>query len=141
MYFLRGSLPWQGLASNNKKDKYTKIMEKKIATPPEELCRNHPAEFATYLDYCRGLQFDDRPDYAHLRRQFKDLFFREKHQCDFIFDWTVVNHQSRASRHVEEQEAPEKQAKEEGDILGAQRDCRQEHVAARTSAWQLLSLE
>ena len=32
MYFLRGILPWQGLKANNKKDKYERIKEKKLAT-------------------------------------------------------------------------------------------------------------
>jgi len=39
MYFLRGSLPWQNLKATNKKDKYEKIMEKKLSTPVEVI--NH----------------------------------------------------------------------------------------------------
>lgn len=94
MYFNRGSLPWQGLKANQKKDKYEKIMEKKMSTPIEVLCKHFPADFVTYLNYCRALRFEDRPDYAYLRRLFKDLFFRESYQYDFIFDWTLLNYQS-----------------------------------------------
>jgi len=35
MYFLRGSLPWQGLKAATKKQKYDRIMEKKMTTPTE----------------------------------------------------------------------------------------------------------
>ncbi|CAK8985332.1 Casein kinase I [Durusdinium trenchii] len=80
MYFNRGSLPWQGLKANSKKEKYEKIMEKKMSTPIEVLCKHFPCEFATYLNYCRSLRFEDRPDYAYLRRLLKDLFFREGYQ-------------------------------------------------------------
>jgi serine/threonine protein kinase len=42
MYFLRGSLPWQGLKANNKKQKYDRISEKKLSTPVEVLCKGFP---------------------------------------------------------------------------------------------------
>lgn len=35
MYFLRGSLPWQGLKAATKKQKYEKISDKKMSTPIE----------------------------------------------------------------------------------------------------------
>ncbi|XP_021742753.1 casein kinase I-like [Chenopodium quinoa] len=35
MYFLRGSLPWQGLKAGTKKQKYDRISEKKMLTPIE----------------------------------------------------------------------------------------------------------
>jgi len=107
MYFSRGSLPWQGLKANSKKEKYEKIMEKKMSTPVEVLCKHFPTEFVTYLNYCRSLRFEDRPDYAYLRRLLKDLFFREGYQYDFVFDWTVLNYQSGqgTSRKAEADEA------------------------------------
>jgi len=45
IYFLKGVLPWQNLKAVNKKEKYSKIMEKKIGTPVEELCKGLPVEF------------------------------------------------------------------------------------------------
>jgi hypothetical protein len=92
MYFLRGSLPWQGLKANNKKDKYEKIMEKKMNTSLEVLCKGFPAEMVNMMNYSRSLRFEDKPDYAYLRRTFKDLFFREGYSYDYVFDWVVLNY-------------------------------------------------
>ncbi|TKY72817.1 Casein kinase I isoform delta [Spatholobus suberectus] len=93
MYFLRGSLPWQGLKAGTKKQKYERISEKKVSTPIEALCRGYPTEFASYFHYCRSLRFDDRPDYAYLKRIFRDLFIREGFQFDYVFDWTILKYQ------------------------------------------------
>ncbi|KAL3566262.1 hypothetical protein D5086_031677 [Populus alba] len=68
LYFLRGSLPWQGLKAATKKQKYNKICEKKLSTPIEVLCESHPVEFASYFHYCHSLTFDQRPDYGFLNR-------------------------------------------------------------------------
>jgi casein kinase I family protein HRR25 len=89
MYFLRGQLPWQGLKAATKKQKYDRIMEKKMTTPTDILCRGFPNEFAIYLNYCRSLRFDDKPDYSYLRKLFRDLFVREGFQYDYVFDWSV----------------------------------------------------
>jgi casein kinase 1 len=93
MYFNRGALPWQGLKAANKKQKYEKISEKKMSTPVELLCKGFPSEFASYLNYTRSLRFDDKPDYAYLRKLFRDLFVREGFQYDYVFDWTILKYQ------------------------------------------------
>ncbi|XP_074316099.1 casein kinase 1-like protein 10 [Silene latifolia] len=92
MYFLRGSLPWQGLNANTKKQKYDKISEKKMMTPIEVLCKSYPSEFVSYFHYCRSLRFEDKPDYAYLKRLFRDLFIREGYQVDHVFDWTKLKY-------------------------------------------------
>eukprot|EP01111_Echinosteliopsis_oligospora_P008977 TRINITY_DN2542_c0_g1_i4.p1 TRINITY_DN2542_c0_g1~~TRINITY_DN2542_c0_g1_i4.p1 ORF type:complete len:536 (-),score=141.92 TRINITY_DN2542_c0_g1_i4:172-1779(-) len=93
MYFNRGSLPWQGLKAVTKKQKYEKISDKKMSTPVETLCKGFPAEFATFLNYSRSLRFDDKPDYAYLRKLLRDLFIREGYKYDAIFDWTIIKAQ------------------------------------------------
>ena len=112
MYFIRGSLPWQGLKANSKKEKQEKIMEKKMSTPSEVLCKHAPCEFVTYLNYCRSLRFEDRPDYAYLRRLLKELFFRESYKYDFIFDWTILNFQSQHDRNSSRKVADQAQHQE-----------------------------
>ncbi|XP_038700524.1 casein kinase 1-like protein 11 isoform X2 [Tripterygium wilfordii] len=92
MYFLRGSLPWQGLKAGTKKQKYDKISEKKMLTPIEVLCKSYPSEFTSYFHYCRSLRFEDKPDYSYLKRLFRDLFIREVYQFDYVFDWTILKY-------------------------------------------------
>ena len=42
IYFLNGTLPWQGLRAKTKAQKYEKISEKKLSTSVEELCKGAP---------------------------------------------------------------------------------------------------
>jgi len=90
MYFCRGSLPWSGLKAATKKQKYEKIMEKKISTPIDLLCRGYPQEFASFLNYTRGLRFEDKPDYTYLRKLFTMIVQKEGIVFDYMFDWTMV---------------------------------------------------
>ncbi|KAM3583453.1 serine/threonine protein kinase [Umbelopsis sp. WA50703] len=99
MYFCRGSLPWQGLKAATKKQKYDRIMEKKMTTSTELLCRGFPNEFSIYLNYTRSLRFDDKPDYSYLRKLFRDLFVREGYVYDYVFDWTVFKLKEESKGH------------------------------------------
>lgn len=90
MYFNRGSLPWQGLKAATKRQKYERISEKKMSTPIEELCKGFPSEFATYLNYCRSMRFDEKPDYSYLRQLFRNLFHRQGFTYDYVFDWNML---------------------------------------------------
>ena len=94
VFFLKGSLPWQGLKVGN--DKYARIMEKKLQIPTEILCYDLPGEIEHYLNYCKSLRFEDRPDYDYLR----SLFIKLLGTCSnifgitkeyFKFDWCFDN--------------------------------------------------
>lgn len=101
MYFLRGSLPWQGLKANSKKQKYERILERKISTSTEMLCKGFPAEFRSFFEHVRSLRFDDRPDYDYLKRLFRELFFRKGFSYDNMFDWELLTIQNtRAGREM-----------------------------------------
>lgn len=49
-----------------------------------------PAEFSTYLNFCRSLRFDDKPDYSYLRQLFRNLFHRQGFSYDYVFDWNML---------------------------------------------------
>ncbi|KAJ1295194.1 hypothetical protein BS78_01G205600 [Paspalum vaginatum] len=99
LYFLRGSLPWQGLKAGTKKQKYDKISEKKMLTSAEVLCKSYPSEFVSYFHYCRSLRFEDRPDYSFLKKLFRDVFIREGYQFDYVFDWTALKYPQMGSNN------------------------------------------
>ncbi|KAK5172468.1 casein kinase I [Oleoguttula sp. CCFEE 6159] len=128
LYFCRGSLPWQGLKAATKKQKYDRIMEKKMTTPTEVLCRGFPNEFAIYLNYTRSLRFDDKPDYSYLRKIFRDLFVREGFQYDYVFDWTVYKYQKNAQA-IAQAAGTQPQAEESEDKAGRAR-----HASATNAA-------
>ncbi|KAJ3378477.1 casein kinase I, partial [Lobulomyces angularis] len=89
LYFLRGSLPWQGLKAATNKQKYEKIGEKKQSTTIKELCDGFPEEFGHYLSYARNLKFDEEPDYEYLKRLFDRVLHKIGDTDDGVFDWMI----------------------------------------------------
>ncbi|ODQ82844.1 hypothetical protein BABINDRAFT_44014 [Babjeviella inositovora NRRL Y-12698] len=103
IYFCRGSLPWQGLKAATKRQKYDRIMEKKMTSPAEILAKGLPIEFVHYLNYTRGLRFEDKPDYSFLRRLFRDLFLKENYRYDCVFDWTIFKYHQKQAEQQQQQ--------------------------------------
>uniref|UniRef100_A0A3B4BD25 non-specific serine/threonine protein kinase n=1 Tax=Periophthalmus magnuspinnatus TaxID=409849 RepID=A0A3B4BD25_9GOBI len=116
MYFNLGSLPWQGLKAATKRQKYERISEKKMSTPIEVLCKGYPSEFSTYLNFCRSLRFDDKPDYSYLRQLFRNLFHRQGFSYDYVFDWNMLKF--GASRTTEDGERERREGKDGEERAG-----------------------
>lgn len=102
VYFLRGSLPWQGLKAESKQDLYDQISAMKASIPSAKLCEHLPVEFASYLNYCQGLNFTEKPDYFYLRGLFNNVLIRNGLLDDGLFDWISPsqNLMSDSSEHV-----------------------------------------
>ena len=124
LYFLRGQLPWQGLRAANKKQKYQRILEKKMSTPFKLLCKGFPREFCTYLEYCRTMSFDDKPNYAYLKKLFRDVFVREKFIDDGEYDWIKRKRAENAAQ------AQQRQRSADSGVEGASGAARAEERSA-----------
>ena len=72
----------------NKEDRYHKIMEIKMKTTPEELCKGFPRQFENYIRYCRNLEYTENPEYNYLKKLFTEVL---KGYTENIFDWDIVN--------------------------------------------------
>lgn len=87
LYFLRGSLPWQGLRANTKKEKYLRIMERKVASTPASLCASMPVALTEMLSRIRAMRYAEDPDYHYLKSTISDLITQWGSQLDFHYDW------------------------------------------------------
>ncbi len=88
LYLTKVWLHWQSIKANNKQEKYHKIMEKKMTIPIEIMCKGLPEEIPFYMNYVRGLHFDEKPDYKFIRKTFRQLFLRKGYMWDYCYDWT-----------------------------------------------------
>jgi hypothetical protein len=89
LYFLKGTLPWQGLPGRTKQEKYANIKKKKKEVTVEELCKDQPEEFREFMHYCRGLSFTQDPDYSFIIGLFENCMKRHgfnQKQPDFIWN-------------------------------------------------------
>ena len=138
MYFLRGSLPWQGLRIKTKEDRYKKILEKKKETTSEVLCKNFPEEFKYYVEYTKNLGYTEDPDYDKLRNNFLYLV-REKmgENFDFIYDWTSKSDLKKREENFEEKilnEGNIKINKKSGGNSGEMKNMKNNYAANKTRA-------
>ncbi|KIY49174.1 casein kinase [Fistulina hepatica ATCC 64428] len=86
IYLLHGCLPWDALASRPL-DEHMCVASMKASIAPQELCEGLPAEFAAVLEYARGLDYEDKPDYRGIRRAFRRLFDSYTWVDDGSFEW------------------------------------------------------
>ena len=87
IYLGVGSLPWQKIRAKKKEEKYQLILEKKINCKLEDICKDLPEEFITFLQYTRNLLFEEKPDYNHLRNLLSKMYEKNDFEMDMICDW------------------------------------------------------
>jgi len=93
VYFLKGELPWQNIKTKDKQEKYKLIADIKMMTSTEVLCKDLPEEFATYMNYVKGLGFTDNPNYKYMKKLFRTLFIQKNYSMNYSYDWSelIVN--------------------------------------------------
>ena len=100
LYFLKGSLPWQGMVLKDPKKKYDKIKQLKYDIKLEDLCRDLPIELAKFIQYARDMKFEDKPDYNYLRNLLRKAATNNGLHFDpSKFDWIVKEEQEKQNEN------------------------------------------
>ena len=84
-FFNEGSLPWQGVSCKAKAEKYIKIYNMKKYLNLEEFCKDMPKEIIYYLNYCKQLEFEQKPNYDYLRGLFENILKKKGNINDLKF--------------------------------------------------------
>jgi serine/threonine protein kinase len=71
IYCLKGSLPWENI-EGEKEIKYEKIKESKKMNI-NDLCKDLPYEFLSYMDYCNKIKYEETPNYSYIKTIFTNL--------------------------------------------------------------------
>jgi hypothetical protein len=124
LYFLKGSLPWQGSKCKSKEKEKMILKEKQQAEKwraekrqPEKrqavkrnLFYSVPVEFKKYFELIRS---DKELNYGGLRRLFRGLFSRQHFQYDNVFDWTRLMFLEKLEAEKETSEAEKNTTREQ----------------------------
>eukprot|EP01016_Furgasonia_blochmanni_P002465 TRINITY_DN10962_c0_g1_i5.p2 TRINITY_DN10962_c0_g1~~TRINITY_DN10962_c0_g1_i5.p2 ORF type:complete len:229 (+),score=56.84 TRINITY_DN10962_c0_g1_i5:63-689(+) len=57
------------------------------------------------INYCKGLKFEEKPDYKMLRNMLNELFASQKFEKDHIFDWTPLLEKKKQEEQMAAQAA------------------------------------
>jgi len=80
LYLLYGSLPWVDTTGE------TEIYDKKSSFSLWDL-NDIPGEIITFICYCRGLRYEEDPDYTYLRELLRNLFKMKKYKVGDKLCW------------------------------------------------------
>jgi hypothetical protein len=97
IYLMAGGLPWQveeantfdGLESNafQRSRQMKRVRDAKANTPADMLCRGLPPQIAAMLEYTRGLDFEQEPDYEWMKAQVQAALDENGYAMDGNYDW------------------------------------------------------
>lgn len=96
IYLLNGYLPWSIKETSNsengsEKKELLDVCNMKKRVSHWILENNLPTECITYIEYCRNLEFDEKPDYNYLRTILLNLFKHKQFTVDNFFEWNNVS--------------------------------------------------
>ena len=103
IYFMKGSLPWEGECGRSFNKRAEKVQNIKANISIEKLCEGLPAEFPVFLKCIRSLSFSETPHYAEYKQMFRDLHIKTFGNYDETYDWTYIYHMNNIKNHMKKE--------------------------------------
>ena len=100
IYLANGFLPWQKIVAKHKKEKYQRILNYKVTTDIDTLCKGLPKEFMFMLKHSRSIEFEEEPDYDTYINSFRSLL---NNYNQLRFDWEIINEEIIKKRKLTQQ--------------------------------------
>jgi serine/threonine protein kinase len=107
IYFINGSLPWEGMKIKNKDEKIKEILEMKKKIKEDDLCCGLPDEIKLFVSYIKNLKFEEEPDYNYLKGLFISVLSRNELKNDLLFSWTI--NKKKVSKQEQQKEGYSKE--------------------------------
>jgi len=89
-FFKEGNLFEKNSKISTKDDKIKYYEQQKLTMIPETMCASLPSEMTSYMNYIKALQtnqLNDKVEYEHLKKLFKNLFNKHCETEEFQYDW------------------------------------------------------
>jgi casein kinase 1 len=64
-------------------------------------------EFISFFQYCRSLQFEEKPDYSYLKSLLKAVFERFNYEYDFLYDWDCKSTKTKVEELNDDESLPD----------------------------------
>ena len=87
LYLMKGNLPWDNVYGINENEEILLIYKIKKYMKPELLFMNLPKETAEFFNYCKKLEFEQKPDYNYLKNLLLNILNFSQEKNDLKFCW------------------------------------------------------
>ncbi len=87
LYFILGSLPWQGLKISSRAQRFKQITKIKKNLKIETVLQNFPPEIIIFCKYTRKLGFTENPKYDYLKNLLNSVLNKYGFVNDKKFSW------------------------------------------------------
>jgi len=91
VFLFTSTLPWLDVRARDTEHYLERIRDMKGSPHTiSSACEGCPPEFKSYLEYCRGLRFEERPNYNYMRRLFAKVMLDKGYEHGYAYDWTAT---------------------------------------------------